>query len=147
MKIILLQDIKSLGKAGDIKNVSDGYARNFLLPKKLARLATEANVAEAETKRAQEKAAQEANLNNLQELAGKLNGKKIIIKSKEKGGKLFGSITAKDITQELAGENLAIPEKSIILDEAIKKTGSYRIKVKLADDIEADVQLEIAGEK
>ncbi|MDR3559422.1 MAG: 50S ribosomal protein L9, partial [Candidatus Pacebacteria bacterium] len=72
MKVILLQDIKSLGKKNDIKDVSDGYARNFLLAKKLAAIATETAIAEAEAKKAEEKKADEANLQNLRELAGKL---------------------------------------------------------------------------
>jgi large subunit ribosomal protein L9 len=147
MKVILLQNIKSLGKAGDIKEISDGYARNFLLPKKLAAIATPEMIQFAEEKKTEEKLAEVANLTKLRELAGKLKGQKITMKSKEKGGKLFGSITAKTIAAELQKENLAIEEKSIILDEAIKKTGEYEIKIILAPNVETAVKLEIIGEK
>ncbi|MDR3582786.1 MAG: 50S ribosomal protein L9 [Candidatus Pacebacteria bacterium] len=147
MKVILLQDIKSLGKKNDIKDVSDGYARNFLLAKKLAAIATETAIAEAEAKKAEEKKADEANLQNLRELAGKLKDKKITLKSKAKGGKLFGSISAKDVAAELQKENLAVPEKSIILNEAIKKIGNYQIKIKLTEQVETNIKLEIVGDK
>lgn len=147
MKIILLQNVKSLGKIGDVKDVSDGYARNFLFPKKMAEMATPANIAQAEAKKIDEKAALEASLAILRDLAQKLKNKKITLKSKEKGGKLFGSITAKDVAQALAKENLVVEQNCIILNEAIKKIGNYQIKIKLADKIETEINLQIAGEK
>ncbi|MDQ1284040.1 MAG: large subunit ribosomal protein [Patescibacteria group bacterium] len=146
MKIILLQDIKSLGKQNDIKDVSEGYARNFLLPKKLAAIATEEAVKIAETKKEEEKAAGKAKLEKLRELAEKLKNKRIVLKKREKKGKLFGSITAKDIASELEKENLAVPEKSIIIKEAIKKTGEYEIRITLAPEVEAKIKLEVTGE-
>ena len=147
MKVILLKEVKNLGKSGDIKDVSDGYARNFLLAKNLAAIATETAVAEAEVKKAEEKKANEANLQSLRELAGRLKDKKIILKSKEKGGKLFGSISTKNIAAELQKENLAVGQNCIILNEAIKKIGNYQIKIKLTDQVETNINLEIVGEK
>lgn len=147
MKVILLQDMKALGKRGDIKDVSEGYARNFLLPRKLAQTATEGAVKIAEVKKARDAAAEKANLEKLRELAEKLKNRKITIKSREKKGKLFGSISAKDIVSGLKKENLELSEKSIILKEAIKKIGEYKIGIKLANGIETQIILEVKGEE
>jgi large subunit ribosomal protein L9 len=147
MKIILLQDVKNLGKKNDVKEVSDGYARNFLFPKKLAEPATEAAVKKAEIKKTQEKSLKESENDALKSLAEKLKNIKIILKAKEKKGKLFGSITAKEIAKEIQKENLAVPEKCIILDEAIKKIGEYEIKIVLAPEIKTVIKLEVMGEE
>ena len=147
MKVILLQNLKSLGQIGDIKDVSDGYARNFLIPKKMAEVATEEAVKRAEAKKSQEQAEKEADLNELKTLAEKINGKKIILKSKEKGGKLFGSIAAKDIASALKREGLEISEKSIIIKKAIKKVGRYKIEIILDKGIQSKINLAVESEK
>jgi len=147
MKVILLQDIKSLGKKGDIKDVSDGYARNFLLPQKLAGAATDGTIKKAAEMKERERAEKEKDSEKMKQLAKEIQEKNIIIKSKEKGGKLFGSISAKDIAVALKNENLEVLEKSIIMKEAIKKTGRYEIKIRLADGVEAQIEIEVVGEK
>jgi large subunit ribosomal protein L9 len=95
MKVILLQDIKNIGRQGDIKDVSDGYARNFLLPKKLAEIATPEATQKVETIKAQQAEVQKADLEKTQALAESLQGREVLIQAKEKDGKLFGSINAK----------------------------------------------------
>lgn len=147
MKIILLQDIKNLGKIGDIKNVAEGYARNFLLPKKMVEAATEEVIKKAEVEKAEEKSKKEAELEDLKNLAKKIKDKKITIKSKEKKGKLFGSIGAKDITEAMKKENLEISQSCIIMKEAIKKTGEYKIDIILSPGISVVLKLEIEGEE
>lgn len=147
MKVILLQDINSLGKSGEVKEVSDGYARNFLLPKKLVQIATPQSIKDIKVKRNEERQKEQADLKRLQKIAQKLKDKKLIILAKEKEGKLFGSITPKDVALAFEKENLEIPEKSIIIKETIKKVGKYDIDVKLGKDIQARVSLEIKGEK
>lgn len=139
MKVILLQDVKNIGKSGDIKEVSDGYARNFLLPKKLAEVATPEATKKVEIMKAQEAEVQQADLEKTQALAESLQGRDIVISAKEKDGKLFGSINTKTIAKELKKENLEIDEKSIILPEAIKEIGEYEVKIELDHGIEASI--------
>lgn len=147
MRVILLQNIKSLGKTGDIKEVSEGYARNFLLPQKMARIATKETVAEVEAKKAKEKAAEEDRLKNLKELSEKISGKSIMLKRREKDGKLFGKVSQKEIFEELKKAGFDILEKSIIIKEAIKRTGVHEIQVVFERGIEAKIKLEVTGEK
>lgn len=139
MKIILLQDIKNIGKQGDIKEVSDGYARNFLLPKKLAEIATAETMRKAEIMRAKQAEVQQADLQKIQALAESLQGREVVIQAKEKDGKLFGSINAKAIAKELKKENLDINDKSIILPEPIREIGEYEVKISLDHGIEASL--------
>ncbi|HRY82163.1 MAG TPA: 50S ribosomal protein L9 [Candidatus Moranbacteria bacterium] len=145
MKIILLQDIKNLGKKGDVKEVAEGYAQNFLMPKKLAEIATEGAIKKAEIQKEKEKSAKMAEMEELKNLANKLKNKKISISAKEKGGKLFGSITAKNIEAELKKEGLNILPSSIIIKEAIKKVGEYEIEIKLSEEIKEKIRVEIKG--
>ena len=115
MKVILLQEIKTLGKKGDIKDVSEGYARNFLFPKKLAQITSESAIKTALIQKEKESKEQQIISDKVNQVAGSLKEKKIVLKAKEKGGKLFGSITKKDIAKALKGEGFDILEKSITL--------------------------------
>jgi len=141
MKVVLLQDIKNVGKRGDIKEVSDGYARNFLLPKKMVEAATETTVKKVEFLKAQQQEEEKINSEKNQELVRFLKEKKITIGVKEKKGKLFGSITAKNIIRELKKENIELPEKSIMLAHPIKETGEYEVKINLDHGIEAPLKV------
>jgi len=147
MKVILIQDIKSLGKKGDIKEVSDGYARNYLLPKNIAKVATPEAVSKIEKDREKEKENQAENDKRLQNLANDLKGKKISMKVKEKKGKLFGSIGPKEIQKALALENIDVSEKNIIQKSPIKKIGEHKVKISLANNTEADIILIVEGDK
>lgn len=146
MIVILTQDVKGKGKAGDVVKVSDGYARNMLLPKGLAKEATQGNVRSLEKqkalqdeKRAEQKAA-------AQELAAKLEKTSIQIQSKGgENGKLFGSITSKDIAdalQEQAG--IKVDKKKIDLPAPIKQTGVTQVAVKLFEGVSAKVKVDVS---
>ena len=145
MKIILLQDVKSLGKKGDVKEVAQGYADNFLLPKKLASVATENAVKFFQSQKDKEQKNKLAETERLRNLASTLKDKKITIEAKEKKGKLFGSITVKNIKETLEKEGLNILENSIIIKQAIKKVGEYEIEIKLSEEIREKIKLEVKG--
>ncbi len=146
MKIILLQDVKALGKKGDIKEVAGGYAQNFLFPKKLAALGNETAIKEAATKKETEEAHQKEELIELHSLAKKIETRQFSLKAKEKGGKLFGAITKKQLVEELKKENLEVLEKCIIIKEAIKKLGTYTVEIKLSEGISAKMKLTVIKE-
>lgn len=147
MRIILREDVKNLGKKGDIKEVAEGYARNFLLPRKLAEIATEVAVKNSEAQREKEKEKLKIRQEEAKKLFEKIQGKKVILRSKEKEGKLFGSILTKDIAGELAKEHLAIDEKIIKMEGPIKKIGTYTARVVLGKDLEAEISLIVEPEK
>lgn len=147
MKVVLTEDIKNIGKKGDVKEVSDGYARNFLLPGKLVSAATESAVKQALEVKSKQLEAEKINREKTTELAKIIAGKKIVIKAKEKKGKLFGSITAKNITRELKKENIEVSEKFIILESPLKETGEYEIKIRLDHGVETSLMLVIEKEK
>ena len=146
MKIILTQDIKTLGKKGDVKDVADGYARNFLFPQKLAQAATGAAIENAAVEKEKEKQRTEENSQKMRALAGTLKEKEIVLKSKEKGGKLFGSISAGDIAEKLKQSGIDLKEENIILKNPIKKTGEYEIEIQLDKDIRSKIKLTVSGE-
>jgi len=139
MKIILLQDVKGLGKRGDIKEVSEGYARNFLFVKKLAEIATGSGMKKVEVIKSKQKEKEQIDLEKTQELAAQLDGKSITLLVKEKDGKLFGAVHVKDILKELKKENIILPEKSVVLESPIKELGEYEVKIELDHRIEATI--------
>jgi len=145
MKIVLLSDVKNIGKLGDIKEVADGFARNFLFPKKLAEMATDAAIKKVEIEKQKQNETAKKNLEATQELASQLDGKEITISAKAKDGKLFGSITAKNIVKELKKEKFDIKENSIIL-EPIKELGEYDLKIELEHGIEVSLKLIVKEE-
>lgn len=146
MKVILIQDIKNLGKTGDIKEVTDGYARNFLLPKKLAEIATPEATKKVEKIKEVQIEREKEDLEKNQKLATELEGREILIRAKEKNGKLFGSVGAKEIAKELAKIGFEIGEKMIEIKEPIKELGEKDVTVKLEHNIEACIKLVIQGE-
>ena len=149
MEVILKQDVKGTGKAGQIVKVSDGFARNKLIPGGLAIEATPANkkAFEREKAREAEKLAQERA--EAETFAAKLRGKGVVVKTKVgDNGKLFGSITSMDIAQailEQTGEE--IDRREIILDKPIKETGTTEVEIKVFQDITAKVKVRIEGSK
>lgn len=137
MKVILTKDVQGTGKAGEVVNVSDGFARNMLLPKNFAIEATPQNMKIYEHKKAleaQKKAEEKA---AAQEIAKKISDVKLVIKAKAgEGGKLFGAITSKDIAEELLKkENIEVDKKKIVLDGAIKQTGTNVLDIKLYPEV------------
>ncbi len=145
MKIVLLSDIKNIGKRGDVKEVADGFARNFLFPKKLAEIATESAVKKAEMEKQKRNENAKKDLEATQDLATQLEGKEIVILAKAKDGKLFGSITAKNIVKELEKEKFDIKENSIAL-KPVKELGEYDFTIELNHGIEASLKLLVREE-
>ena len=142
MKIILSEDVNGLGKIGDIVTVSDGHARNFLFPKKLAKLATEQNLKEVETKRVKQKGLEEQQKKIALELKEKLvNVSCTILVQAGDDEKLFGSVTADMIAKAFEAEGVAIDKKNIKLDEPIKKLGVYNVEAKLHPEVEATLKV------
>ena len=145
MKIVLKQDVKSIGKKDGVYEVSDGYARNFLFPRGLAVQASASAVNEVKTKAAakQHHAAEE--LAAAQALAKKIEGKTVALKAKAgQGGRLFGSVTAKDIAEglsKLVGE--PVDKRKIVLDGDIKNFGSYEVEVKVYPKVTAKLTVKV----
>jgi large subunit ribosomal protein L9 len=147
MKVVLLQDIKNVGRKGDIKDISEGYARNFILPKKLGILATTEAIVKVEMEKSAKAKLEKEGLEKSREIAKKLKDVQIELKVKEKSGKLFGSLHPKDIARELQNIDFDIPEKCIKIGEVIKKVGEYKIKIDLGNQISAEIILQVTGVK
>lgn len=145
MQVILLKDIKTLGKAGEVRNVSDGYAVNFLVPQKLAVMATADKLAELKTKLAKMEKEKKDKLSQDQNLAVRLQGLKLEIKAKAaQGGKLFAGISEKDIAGELKHQrNIIVPEKSIKIQKHIKEIGEQAVTIDLAHGSSANIVIKI----
>ncbi|NLT48764.1 MAG: 50S ribosomal protein L9 [Clostridiales bacterium] len=143
MKVILLQDVKNMGKAGNVVNVSDGYARNFLIPKGLVKEATPANMKELERIKAANAAILAENLESAQALEKKIAMLRVTIKTKGgEGGRLFGSITAKDIADALQQQHgIEIDKKKFVLESPIKQTGEHVVEIKLFTNVTAKLRV------
>lgn len=148
MKVVLLENVKDLGKKEDVVNVSDGYARNYLFPRKLAVEATEGKLREIEDKKKAEKNRKEKELQAAHKLAAKLGKLQVTIKSKAgENGKLFGSITGKDIADAIkAQHNIELDKKKIVLHDAIKALGTYQVEVKVYPEVSAKVSVNLIEE-
>lgn len=144
MQVILNKDVKGTGKAGDIVNVSDGFARNMLFPKGLATEATAANVRNLEKQKANEAAKKAEEKAAAQDLAKRLEEAKVTIKTKSgEGGRLFGSITSKDIAEAAKKQGYDIDKKKIQLNSPIKSIGRFDIKVKLYPEVVGTLTVEV----
>jgi large subunit ribosomal protein L9 len=149
MKIVLLEDVAGTGKAGEIKEVSKGYAKNFLLPRKLALIATPAVTKQVESRLEKEKLEESIDREKLVELAQQIEGKEIRLKARLGAGeRLFGSITAADVAEELSRTiGSVIDKKKIDIEKAFRQTGSYEVAVKLASDIKPKITVIIEEEE
>jgi len=147
MKVILREDVKSLGRVGEVVNVSDGYARNFLFPKRFALEANTKNLKEFEhnkkvilEKTAKIKA-------SVKSLADQMAAVSITIKAKSgEDEKLFGSVTNMDIAEALAAQGYEIDKKKIVIDEPIKRLGEYSVSIKLHPDVSTEVKVHVVQE-
>jgi len=147
MVVILLKDVKGTGKAGDVIKVSDGYARNLLIPKGIAKEATEGNVRSLEKQKALVEEKKELELEKAKELAEKIGTLvvKISIKSGE-GGKLFGSITSKDIAEALKEQHhIDIDKKKFLMDSPIKQSGETTVEIKIYHEVNAKLRVVVNG--
>ena len=143
MKVILQQDVKGQGKKGQLVDVSDGYARNFLLAKKLAVLATPENVNTMKQQEKAKKAQEAAEKAEAQAIAKKLEGLTVNVVAKAgEGGRLFGAVTAKEVSEALAAQHgITINKAKLVLDEPIKACGGYQIKAKLGYEVIGTVNI------
>lgn len=145
MKVILLQDIKSLGKKGELVEASDGYARNYLFPKKLAREANAQAMNEyknAENSKNYKIATQKAQAEQQKKI---LEGKKFVMTAKAgQGGRLFGSITAKQVAEEIKKQySISVDKRKVVLECDIKEFGTYKAEVKLYTGISANIDVQV----
>ena len=147
MKVFLRDDVKNLGKIGEVVSVSDGYARNFLFPKKLAVEANTKNIREFEHNKRiiQERAAKMRDASKA--TAEKMSALSIVIKAKAgEEEKLFGSVTTMDIAEALQAEGYDIDKKKISLEEPIKRLGEYSVEVKIHPEVTATVKVQVVPE-
>ena len=143
MQIVLLQDVKSLGKKGDIVKVNDGYARNFILPKHLGEEANTASLAKLSGQKKYEEKVAAENLAAAKDLAGKLAATKVELAVKVgEGGRTFGSISSKEIAEAADKQcGLTIDKKKIVLDEPIKSVGEHEVTIKLHREVTAKLKV------
>ena len=147
MKVILLQDVKNVGKKGEIVNASGGYARNFLFPKKLAQEATTGNLNTAQAKQDSERTQKQRELEKAQALAQEFKDKQVNIHVKTgEGGRLFGAITTKELALEIKKQlGYDIDKKKIMLD-TIKATGLYEAEIKLYPEVSGRLKVMVEPE-
>jgi len=147
MKVILLQDVKGQGKKGDLINAADGYARNFLLPRKLAVEASASALNEMRNRDAAQKHRVAAASAAAQAAAQKLSGRTVTLKEKAgSSGKLFGAVTTREIADAITEQlGVEVDKHKLVLNENIKTFGEYEIKIKLGSDVSASIKLSVIG--
>ncbi|HOO28812.1 MAG TPA: 50S ribosomal protein L9 [Lachnospiraceae bacterium] len=145
MKVILLEDIKTLGKKGEIVTVSDGYAKNFIFPKKLGAEATKKNLNELKLQKIHDEKMAEKILKEAKEFAEVLETKQVVVKLRTgEGGRTFGSVSSKEIAEEAKLQfDLEIDKKKMQLPEQIKNIGTYEIPVKLHPQVTAMLKVKV----
>ena len=148
MKVILLEDVKALGKAGQIVNVSDGYARNLILPKKLGVEATPKNLNDLKLKKANEEKVAQENLDAAKAMAADLEGREVVLTLKVgENGRSFGSISSKEISEAAAEQlKMDIDKKKIQLSSPIKNLGTVKVPVRLHPKVTADLSVRVTEE-
>jgi large subunit ribosomal protein L9 len=146
MQVILLQDVREIGTKDTLVNVSDGHARNFLFPRKLAVIADASALLALEERKKNRAAQLEKEISAAREAAGKLSGKSVNIKvDVGENGKLFGSVTAHDISKHMHDElSLDIDKKKIVLSDPIKAVGAYNVQVKFGHEISATIKVNVS---
>lgn len=148
MKIILLQDVKNVGKKDEIKSVANGYARNFLFPKKLAEPATQQVIKELEKQKELEEKQAEEELKATQELVSKIDGLEIeVLEKVDEEGKLYGSVNEIRISQILKEKGFDIKKKQIKIPQPIKEIGEYPVLILFDHNLEAEVKILVTEEK
>lgn len=145
MKVILLEDVKSVGKKGELVNTSDGYAKNFLFPKKLAVEATKSNLNDFELKQKAEARRKKEEFEQAQAIAKELENKTVTVKVKTgENGKLFGSVTNKEVAEEIVKQTgLEIDKKKVSIGDPIKMVGERTAVIKLHPKVSAEITIKI----
>jgi large subunit ribosomal protein L9 len=147
VKVVLREDVESLGNKGDLVDVADGYARNFLVPRGLAMKATKGVVAQAESMRRNRAARDARERTAAEEVAARLEGRRIALTARAgEGGKLFGSVTPADVAEAVAAAaETEIDRRSITLDEPLKELGEVEVPVRLHPEVTATVTIEVVA--
>lgn len=144
MKVILQKDVKDVGRVGELVNVSEGFARNFLFPRKLAAEATEKRVKEYEHLKRVAEAKKKKAMAERQELLNKINGTTVTFKlAAGETDKLFGTVTTTDISKELQKAGFSVDRRDIVLEEPIKVLGQHKAVVRYSEDLEAKIQIAV----
>ena len=148
MEVILREDIERLGNRGQVVKVADGYARNFLLPKRLAVAATDANRKIVEQERQAHLRREAKQKGEAEDLSKLLSGVTVTIAQKAgENDQLFGSVTSKDVADALAAKNFTIDRRKVLLDEPIKQLGEFKVPVRLHKDVTAEVTVQVVKEE
>lgn len=144
MKVILLKDVKDVGKVDDIVDVNDGYARNFLFRQKLALEATAANLNSVRNRKKAEEARAARELSEARQTASRINGQLYTMPVKcGDGGRLYGAVTAMDVAAALAKAGFKVDKRGITIHQAIKTLGEYEVDVRLHTDVSAKIQIRV----
>ena len=144
MKVILIDEIRGLGTRGDVVNVKDGYARNFLLPKNLAREATPGNLKSIEQERKKWALLAQNEKDRAAKAAESVKGTKVVVQKRVgENGQLFGSVTANEIADALTAKGLEVDKRRIELGQPIKSLGTHDVEVRLFRDVTAQIQVEV----
>ena len=148
MKVILIKDVQDLGNIGDVKEVADGYARNFLIPGGYVKVATKNAIKQAEDLKIKKEDQAKENLEKAEGAAGKLKGVSVTIKSKtDESGKLYAAIKAEEISKALDDKGFKIDKNKIVVEEPIKETGDYEVVVNLEHGLEVEIGVVVEGDK
>ncbi|MFN7993601.1 MAG: 50S ribosomal protein L9 [Bryobacteraceae bacterium] len=148
MEVILREDIERLGSRGQVVKVADGYARNFLLPKRLAVAATDANRKIVEQERQAHLRREAKQKSEAEDLSKLLTG--VVVTIAQKAGEndqLFGSVTSKDVADALAQKNFTIDRRKVLLEEPIKQLGEFKVPVRLHRDVTAEITVQVVKEE
>jgi len=146
MIVILEKDVKGVGKAGEVVKVSDGYARNMLIPRGIAKEATDGNIRNLEKQKAIQEEQRQKDLAEAKQLAERISKLNVVIVTKSgEGGKLFGSITSKDIADALMEQHkISIDKRKIVLDSPIKQMGEYELDAKIYPEVTAKIKVTVS---
>ncbi|WP_139990869.1 50S ribosomal protein L9 [Paenibacillus paridis] len=147
MKVIFLQDVKGQGKKGQVKDLSEGYVRNFLLPQGLAKLASDGNLKTLEVQNASEQKRKDKEKEDAQALGKKLEEMTVVIKTKAgEGGRLFGAITSKQIGEALAALGIKVDKRKIEMEDPIRSLGVTQVVVKIHPEVKAKLSVQASEE-
>lgn len=147
MKVIFLQDVKGQGKRGEVKDLSEGYVRNFLLPKGLVQIATEGAKKSLDQVNAAAQKKKDREKEEAQALAGKLSESTVVIKAKAgEGGRLFGAITTKQIAEALEKMKIVVDKRKIELEEPIRTLGVTKVTVKVYEGVKGTLSVQVSEE-
>lgn len=147
MKVILLQEVKGQGKKGEVIDVNEGYARNFLIKKGLAEAATASKINDINQKKAATDFHKAEEIKATRSLAKELNGKSFTVKIKAgQGGKVFGSVTGANISDALKESGYSVDKKKVVLSQPIKNVGQYEVDLKLMENISAKINVTVEAE-